>query len=158
MLHELLQKGEREAVLAHLDQIAVFWARPDDSSSLMRDHQKKIDAWKQTIRSGQIPDDHPWLVARVSSVDSSPVDQGAVRNARSRTCASQLRQIDVARQMWKSDHDKPDNAAPAVADLAMYLPGGKLPRCPDGGSYVLGQLNQTPRCSVAEHKLPKGPK
>jgi hypothetical protein len=60
---ELLQKGERDVVLEHLDKIAVFWANPDrnpSGSSLPLEHQKEIEKWKQTIRAGQIPDDYKW--------------------------------------------------------------------------------------------------
>ena len=60
---ELLQKGERDVVLEHLDKIAVFWANPDRNpsrSSLALEHQKQIEKWKQTIRAGQIPDDNDY--------------------------------------------------------------------------------------------------
>jgi hypothetical protein len=55
------------AVLVHLDSVAVFWgsARADPRPGL--EHQKKIDDWKQTIRLRQIPDDHEWRVASLSS-------------------------------------------------------------------------------------------
>ena len=90
---ELLQKGERDVVLEHLDKIAVFWANPDrnpSGSSLPLEHQKQIEKWKQTIRAGQIPDDHgyKWPVAGLSFVTSSPVDEtgtvqqgGAIKEA-----------------------------------------------------------------------------
>jgi formylglycine-generating enzyme required for sulfatase activity len=79
---ELLQKGERDVVLEHLDKIAVFWANPDRNpsrSSSALERQKEIEKWKQTIRAGQIPDDHKWPVAGLSFVTSSPVDETAVR-------------------------------------------------------------------------------
>ena len=155
---ELFRKGERDVVLVHLDQIAVFWANSDGGPRLGAEHQKQIDAWKQTIRSGQVPDDHPWRVARVSLVDSTPVDEAAVRNARRQICGNQLKQIEVAKRSWALDKDKPEDATPTVADLTGYLAGEKLPKCPDGGSYMIGKVSENPRCSLAGHELPKGPK
>ena len=159
---ELLQKGERDAVLDHLDKIAVFWANPAESpSSSSRnsalEHQKKLETWKQTIRAGQIPDDHQWQVARLSLVDSSPVDENAVRNARRQDCLLQLKQIQMAKQQWALEKQKPDDATPATTDLAPFIPGDKLPKCRDGGSYVLGKVSENPRCSVAGHELPQRP-
>lgn len=153
----LLQKGEREAVLAHLDKVAVFWENPEIRTSSPLDHQKKIKQWKQAIGAGQIPNDHHWQAAGLSLVDSSPVDQSAVSNARRRTCVIQLKWIEGAKQQWTADKDKPGDATPTVADLADYLQGGKLPKCPDGGTYEIGKLNQNPRCSVLEHEISKRP-
>ncbi|MFZ4526803.1 MAG: hypothetical protein ACOYOE_15075 [Chlorobium sp.] len=154
---ELLQKGERDAVLAHLDKVAVFWANPDRSPRSAAEHQKKLDTWKQTIRAGGIPDDPQWRVARLLLVDSKPTDGTAVRNARRQICGNQLKWIELAKQNWALDKQKPEDTTPTVEDLAGYLQGGRLPKCPDGGSYVIGKLNQAPSCSVAGHELPKRP-
>lgn len=155
---ELLQKGERDVVLEHLDKVAVFWANPDESPSY-RDsalrHQREIEKWKQTIGAGQIPDDHKWQVAGLPLVDSKPTDETAVRNARRLACGNQLKWIDLAKQNWALDKQKPEDATPTVEELAGYLQGGRLPRCPEGGSYVIGKLKQNPSCSVAGHELPK---
>ena len=155
LARELLQKGEQTAVTEHLDNIAVFWANPDASSSSAKEHQKRIAAWKETIRAGQTPDDHQWQVARVASVDSTPVDETAVRNARRQACGHYLNQIAVAKQTWALEKAKQEDATPTVADLAGYLEGGKFRKCPDGGNYVIGNVSENPRCSVAGHDFPK---
>lgn len=153
---ELLQKGERDAVLEHLDKVAVFWANRDDSPRLAPEHQKRIETWKQTIRTGQTPEDHQWQVAGLSLVDSKPTDETAVRNARRQACGNQLKWIELAKQSWALDEQKLEDATPAVEDLAGYLQDGKFPKCPDGGRYVIGKVSQNPSCSVAGHELPKG--
>jgi len=79
------------------------------------------------------------------------------QNARRLFCINQLKQIEVTKQTWTEGKDKPEDAVPTVADLADYLEGGKLPKCRDSGSYVIGKLNQNPSCSVAGHELPKRP-
>lgn len=152
---ELLQKGQLDVVLAHLDKVAVFWANLDDSPRLAPEHQKKIATWKQTILAGKIPDDHQWQAAGLSLVDSKPTDETAVRNARRQGCGNQLKWIELAKQSWALDKQKPEDATPTVEDLAGYLQGGRLPKCPDGGSYVIGKVSQNPRCSVAGHELPQ---
>ena len=48
-----------------------------------------------------------------------------------------------------------DHASRSGADLAPFIPGYKLHQCQDGGSYVMGKLSQSPRCSVAGHELPQ---
>lgn len=156
LARELLQKGERDPVLEHLDRVAVFWANPE-SPQLAQEHQKKIDQWKQVIREGQIPDDHQWQAAGLCMVDSTPVDETAVRNARRRICANQLSQIQTAKQQWMLDKEQPGTATPTGADLAAYLQGERLPKCPDGGTYELGGMSQDPRCSVAGHEISKRP-
>ena len=45
---ELLEKGEKEVVLEHLDQIRKFWGG------------KELDQWKKDIEEGKIPDDKRW--------------------------------------------------------------------------------------------------
>ena len=64
----------------------------------------------------------------------------------------------MAKRSWALDKDKPEDATPTVADLTGYLAGEKLPKCPDGGSYMIGKVSENPRCSLAGHELPKGPK
>jgi hypothetical protein len=80
------------------------------------------------------------------------------RNSRAQACASQLKQIDLAKQMWKDDNNKADSATPTVADLTTYLPYHKYPTCPDGGTYTIGRLNEKPRCSIPGHVLPSSAK
>ena len=85
------------------------------------------------------------------------MDETAVRNARRQTCANQLNQIAVAKQTWALEKAKQEDATPTVADLAGYLEGGKFRKCPDGGNYVIGNVSENPRCSVAGHDFPKRP-
>jgi len=152
---ELLRKGERDAVLAHLDSVAMFWGRPKPKPGPGRAEPDKIKEWKQIISAGQIPEEHQWRVAGLSSVDSTPVDANAVQSARRQMCINQLQMIEVAKDQWKLENRKPEDATPAFADLVRYFPGGNIPKCPEGGTYVIGQLSQKPLCSVAGHELPK---
>lgn len=79
-----------------------------------------------------------------------PQDAGLVA-----LCASQLNQIDLAKQMWKTENNKPPSVLPQPADLTVYLPFRKFPACPDGGTYSIGKLGEKPSCSIHRQALQK---
>jgi hypothetical protein len=83
--------------------------------------------------------------------------EGDVAGAKRHLVASgkTLKWIQLAKQNWALDKQKLEDATPTAEDLAGYLQGGRLPKCPDGGSYAIGKLNQNPSRSVADHELPK---
>lgn len=114
----------------------------------------RVESLVRTNAMGNIARPGPASNAIVR-VNPSSADGAANRDPGARICASQLTQIDLAKQMWMADNNKPGNAAPTAADLTVYLPGHKFPECPDGGNYVIGKLSESPRCSVAGHALPK---
>jgi hypothetical protein len=87
-------------------------------------------------------------------VDAAPPGNSTPAGLRAKSCGSSLTQIDLAKEMWQVDNNKPGTATPTVADLSYYLPGRKLPSCPEGGVYVIGRIDQKPRCSVPGHVLP----
>src|SRR5437588_578930 len=65
-------------------------------------------------------------------------------------CINNLRQIDGAKQTWAIEHPESTNRAPTWQDIQPYLGRGKagrLPKCPQGGTYTLGILSEPPRCS-----------
>jgi hypothetical protein len=70
-----------------------------------------------------------------------------------KTCLSNLRRIDDAKQAWAEDNNEPDNAVPKAADLLRYLKGGALPVCPSGGTYSINAVNEVPTCSYPGHVL-----
>ena len=87
-------------------------------------------------------------------VDAAPPGNSTPAGLRAKSCGSNLTQIDLAKEMWQVDNNKPGTATPTFADLSYYLPGRKLPSCPEGGVYVIGRIDQKPRCSVPGHVLP----
>lgn len=70
-------------------------------------------------------------------------------------CINVLRQIDGAKQQWALENRKSTESAVNAADLTPYLRGNMLPRCPAGGTYVLGSVAQQPSCTVPGHALPR---
>jgi hypothetical protein len=80
--------------------------------------------------------------------NSRPVSQ---RNA----CINNLRQIDAAKQQWALEKGKKASDVPTEDDLKPYLSRGadEFPKCPLGGKYTIGELDQPPTCSVPGHTL-----
>jgi len=72
-------------------------------------------------------------------------------------CIYNLRRIDGAKVAWALQNHMGTNAMPTPEDIRPYLNGdAKMPRCPAGGTYVIGRVADYPTCSVPDHAL-KGP-
>ncbi len=61
----------------------------------------------------------------------------ARNTAQSNACINNMRQIDSAIQQWALEKGKKDTDAPVPAEVAEYIKGNALPKCPAGGDYVL---------------------
>ena len=66
-------------------------------------------------------------------------------------CMNNLRQIDGAKQQWALEYSKTTNDVPSWAEVQPYLgrgTQGEIPKCPAGGTYILGRVGEFPRCSI----------
>ena len=66
-------------------------------------------------------------------------------------CLNNLRQIEGAKRQWALEYSKTTNAIPLWTDVQPYLGRGSqgpIPRCPQGGTYILGRVGEVPRCSI----------
>ena len=70
------------------------------------------------------------------------------------SCINNLRQIDGAIQQWALEHQKPPKSLVTAQDVTPYLKDG-FPKCPAGGTYTLGTVEQIPICSIPGHALPQ---
>jgi general secretion pathway protein G len=78
----------------------------------------------------------------------------------SNACVNNLRQIEGAKQQWALENGKTTNDTPTWADIQPYLGRGlqgEIPKCPQGGTYILGRVGEPPRCSIGgpRHSLPQ---
>ncbi len=80
----------------------------------------------------------------------------------SNACVMHLRQIAGAKEQWVIENHKTTNDVVSWNDIKPYLSHEQVPRCPDGGTYILGRVGEPPRCSLApalvggkSHELPK---
>ncbi|MCL5103702.1 MAG: prepilin-type N-terminal cleavage/methylation domain-containing protein [Armatimonadetes bacterium] len=77
----------------------------------------------------------------------------ARETARLKSCLSNLRQIDAAKDQYAAEHKKRDGDAVDWSDIIpTYIK--TEPECPTGVPYTLGSVGQNPTCSIADHVLP----
>lgn len=71
-------------------------------------------------------------------------------------CINNLRQIDAAKQQWALEKNKKSEDVPTEDGIKPYikLTNGELPKCPQGGSYTIGPVSESPKCSIPGHVLP----
>jgi hypothetical protein len=67
--------------------------------------------------------------------------------AAAKQCLANLAQIDGAKQQWALDNHAGKNAAPTGDAIEPYLRTW-MPHCPKGGTYTLGTIGVSPRCSI----------
>ncbi len=109
-------------------------------------------------------DDFNYPVPRDVKLTPSPFDSAATSGSSTPTearqrnaCINNLRQIDAAKQEWALEKHKKTGAVVTEADIKPYIKldtKGNLPKCPAGGTYTIGNVGETPACSVSGHELP----
>jgi competence protein ComGC len=70
-------------------------------------------------------------------------------------CINNLRMIDAAKNQWALENNK-KTGDPCTADgLKPYirLTNGQIPKCPAGGTYTIGAIGESPKCSIPGHLL-----
>jgi len=76
----------------------------------------------------------------------SPAVIQEVRKARGRACHGNLLMIENAKEQFR--HELPGQSLTSLDQLAPYLPEGRLPHCPSGGSYAqVLRLDAQAQCS-----------
>ncbi len=87
----------------------------------------------------------------------------ARETSRAKTCISNLKQIDAAKEQWAMDFKKTTGDTPNQGNLTQDVAGTsgqyikKWPGCPSGGDYVAGinAVGTDPTCSIGgTHVLP----
>lgn len=72
-------------------------------------------------------------------------------------CQENLAKIDGSKQQWALDNDLSVSAKPTWKDLVNEEGSGYMavmPKCPAGGTYTLGTVDEIPICSIKGHTLP----
>ena len=71
----------------------------------------------------------------------------AKKIAEAKVCISNLRQIQMAKQVWAVDTGV-SRKRPSWSDLLPYLV--EKPVCPSGGKYKIGNIDALPTCSIGD--------
>jgi hypothetical protein len=72
-------------------------------------------------------------------------------------CINNLRLIQSAKEQWALEQRKVGSDTPAFSDLQPYCghgPTGELPHCPLGGTYIVGRVDEDPKCSIGASAWP----
>jgi hypothetical protein len=73
----------------------------------------------------------------------------------SKKCINNLRTIDAAKEQCALEKNLKDGQVVSATDISKYLPGGMMPKCPDGGQYTINPIGKDPTCSHPGHALPR---
>jgi prepilin-type N-terminal cleavage/methylation domain-containing protein len=76
----------------------------------------------------------------------------ARKTAQITACKSNLRAIEGAIVQWSVEKRKSDDSEVSLEDLESYMRDG-IPRCPSGGEYTLGTVEEKPTCNVSGHTI-----
>ena len=76
----------------------------------------------------------------------------ARKTAQITACKSNLRAIEGAIGQWAIEKRRGDDAEVSLEDLESYMRDG-IPRCPSGGEYTLGTVEEKPTCNVGGHTI-----
>lgn len=68
-------------------------------------------------------------------------------------CINNLRVIKGAKEEWALENGK-TNGIVTENDIKPYLRNGSLPKCPAGGTYIIGQVGEGPKCSIGTSAWP----
>ena len=98
----------------------------------------------------------PVAVVGMLSAIAIPNFVKARATAQQNACINNLRQIDAAKNQWALEKGKKNGDVCTADDLKPYirLVNGELPKCPQGGTYTIGAVGESPTCSIPGHKLP----
>jgi len=113
---------------------------------LLREEKKKNEQLKATLAQSQ---------AKLAQVNSQETQKDI--QIQKNTCINNLRVIDGAMQQWALENNKRPEEIPQVTDILPYFPNQKFPECPTGGHYLIGRIDQAPKCNIPGHELPQNP-
>jgi hypothetical protein len=70
-------------------------------------------------------------------------------------CINSLLQIEGAKEQWALENKAATGSVPPDSEIAPYIKGSEMPRCPEGGVYTMGKIGENVTCSVAAHRIPE---
>jgi hypothetical protein len=120
-------KGQVESALSQAQNAQ---AQAQSAQTQAQNAQAQIQSLRATQPTGQLV---------------GPQSQGV--------CINNLRLLDAAKQQWALVNKKPTGAAPSDNDIAPYLQGGAIPKCPAGGSYTINAIGAHPTCTIPGHLM-----
>lgn len=97
------------------------------------------------------------LVVALLAVAVVPAFIRARNTSASNACMNHLRQIAGAKEQWATENHKTTNDMVSWNDIKPYLSHEDVPKCPDGGAYIVGRVGEPPemfpRAGVRRRKI-----
>lgn len=143
---EIMRLRKQNQILTN--QVALWRVAQEQLSSESESNALHLATAREALRLQQ---DH---IEQIQTEGQQVLEASVAIIAR-KTCISNLRLIDDAKQQWATDLAKPLTAVPTVKDLMPYFKEKGFPECPDGGTYSLNAVDEVPTCSVEGHTLPQ---
>jgi competence protein ComGC len=69
------------------------------------------------------------------------------------SCINNLRWIDSAKSQWAVENNNTNGAFVTENDINSYLKH-TIPKCPAGGTYIIGKIGENPTCSLGTNVIP----
>jgi hypothetical protein len=72
-------------------------------------------------------------------------------------CINTLRELQAAKEQWALEKGETNGAMVTVEDITPYVQldqNGNIPKCPAGGTYILGRVGEDVRCSIGTSDWP----
>lgn len=93
-------------------------------------------------------------IAIPSVMTARTMSQANVRSmSQENVCVNNLRMMEAAKEQWALVNKKDTGAEVKESDIIQYLGEGKMPKCPQGGTYSLETIGTNARCSHPGHEL-----
>jgi len=94
-------------------------------------------------------------VVGVMSAIAIPNFVKARSTSQQNACINNLRQLDAAENQFALEKGKKAGDPCTGEDLKPYirLINGKLPKCPQGGTYTINPIGEAPTCSISGHAI-----
>lgn len=76
-----------------------------------------------------------------------PSFRAAQNTSAANACGGNMRMLDSANEQWAMSAGVTNGPADPVGVFS-YIKGNRMPICPGGGEYTLGDIGETPQCSL----------
>jgi len=155
-IEELKKRPDFSAEVARLRKDNEDLLRLRNEVKQLRDQSKQLGTQLQTAQAQrdqiQAQQQQAAQAAADAEAQRAQLLQKSAEKAQIFQCINNLRQIEGAKEQWALQNGKPPGSVPTTADILPFL-NGKLPGCPNGGTYTLNAIGKPATCSVAGHGL-----
>jgi prepilin-type N-terminal cleavage/methylation domain-containing protein len=97
------------------------------------------------------------LIIAILLAIAIPNFESARESSRAKTCQTNLRQMDTAKEHWAMENGRVASDSPTAAELVTeYMRAryeDQLPVCPSGGTYTLGNMSTLPTCTIGTNGI-----